>query len=127
MPNTMKIEFTGEFKADIEKRGQATAVHLVGEAFDALKAKMVELGLLNVSGDIRTVPERAPSVRKSAGTFAADLQFLLAAQNQLSAAMNPDIDPATGDPSPHAGHLVSDPGTILPDETPATTKRHLAT
>jgi hypothetical protein len=58
MPSTMKIEFVGEFKEGTEKRGQATAVHLMGEAFDALKAKMVELGLLNVTGDIRTIPER---------------------------------------------------------------------
>lgn len=58
MPSTMKIEFVGEFKEGTEKRGQATAVHLMGEAFDALKAKMVDLGLANVTGDIRTIPER---------------------------------------------------------------------
>lgn len=100
MPSTMKIEFTGEFKTDIEKRGQATAVHLMGEAFDALKAKMVELGLLNVSGDIRTVPERAPSVRK-----AKEAEATVPVPEPSPAAINVE---AIGD---------------LPD---ATTKRHRA-
>lgn len=122
MPSTMKIEFTGEFKADIEKRDQATAVHLMGEAFDALKAKMVELGLLNVSGDIRTVPERASSARTAKKAEVSHPIYESPTSVMGAASTGSDVM-IMNDPEPELGAIVVGEIGDLPNPS---TKRHRA-